>query len=93
MQDIQGEETQLRDGTVDRAVSKPPGILEPADIRAQIVPGDILRGLAKDVVEIVEVGTDIGAVIFEGMRSKTTQGDHLPERIQVIVHNKISFEM
>ena len=46
----------------------------------------------KDMGKITEIRPDIGTVAFKGMVSKTAQGDHLPERIQIFVHNGTSLK-
>ena len=52
-----------------------------------IIPGNILRSFVEKVGKIIRIGTDIGAVFFKGMVSKTAEGDHLSESDQIIVHN------
>lgn len=47
----------------------------------------------KDMGKITEIRPDIGTVAFKGMVSKTAQGDHLPERIQIFVHNGTSLNL
>ena len=44
-------------------------------------------------MQIAKIGTDVGAVPFEGMVRKAAQGEHLPESGQIIVHNGTSFVM
>lgn len=78
MEDVKGEEAQLGDDAVDGAVCQGTLPLEPADEIPHLLPGDILRKLAEDVLEIVKIGTDICGVAFQGMAGKAAQGDHLP---------------
>ena len=81
MQDIHGKEAELGDGTVYGAVGKGAGFLEPADVVAEFVPGDIFRGFVEEGIQVSEIRADVGAVIFKGMASKAAEGDHLPIRI------------
>jgi len=91
MEDVKGKEAQLGDGTVDGAVREGALSLEPADEIPHLLPGDILRKLAEDVLEIAEIGTDISAVPYKGMASKAPEGDHLPVSFKISVHNGTSF--
>lgn len=88
MQHIHVEEPQLRNGTVDGAVGKPPGFLKPSNIIPKLLPGNLFRLFVENVVQVIEIGPDVSTVIFERMAGKTAQGDHFPERVQIIVHKK-----
>ena len=90
MEDIEGEEAHLGDGAVDRAVREGALPLEPADEVPHLLPGDVLRKLVEDVLQVVQVGTDIGGVRYKGMAGKAAQGDHLPIRFKISVHNGTS---
>lgn len=56
-------------------------MLKPSDVVPKLIPGNIFGRLMKDVVQVNKIGTDVGAVIFKGMVSKATEGNHFPERI------------
>ena len=88
MKDVQGKEAELRDRAVDGPVGKTPGFLEPADKIPQFCPGDIFREFVQDRQKIIQIGADISTVAFEGMVSKTAEGNHFPERIEIFVHDK-----
>ena len=90
MEDIEGEEAQLGDGAIDRAVREGTLPLEPADEGAHLLPGHVLWELVEDVLQVVQIGTDVGRVAFEGMAGKAAQGDHLPIRFKIFVHNGTS---
>ena len=80
MQDIHGEEAELGNGTVEGAVGKAAGFLEPADVGAQFAPGNIFGGLMEEGIQVSEIRADVGAVTRKGMAGKATEGDHLPIR-------------
>ena len=42
----------------------------------------------ENVCKVIQISTDISAVIFESMVGKTTKGNHFPVRIQIFVHDK-----
>ena len=44
----------------------------------------------QDLLQIVQVSADVGTVAFEGMAGKASKGEHLPESVQIIVHNGTS---
>ena len=48
MKDIEGKKAQLGDNTVDCAIGKIPGILEPPDETAQFLPGNLFRGFVEE---------------------------------------------
>lgn len=93
MQDINREETKLGDGTVNRAVGKIPLFLEPSDVITEFQPGNIFGLFSKDVLQVIQIGTDIGAVTFEGMVRKTAQRNHFSVKIKIFVHNGTSLKM
>ena len=81
VKDIQGKETQLRDTGINRTVRKTAGLLEPGDEIPQFLPGHILRRSMNDIRKILEICRDISLIRSNGMFGKTTEGEHLPERI------------
>ena len=50
-----------------------------------------MRTFAEDALKIVEISTDISTVPLQGMAGKAAQGDHLPVRFKIFVHNGTSF--
>lgn len=42
----------------------------------------------KNVSQIIQKSPDVGSVVFKGMVSKTTEGNHFPVGIQIFVHDK-----
>ena len=93
VEDIDGEEAELRDSAVDGAVSKIPLLLDPPDVIAEFLPGDIFRLFMEDVLQVIQIRTDIGRVADKGMVRKTAQGDHLPVKIKIFVHNGTSLSL
>ena len=91
MKDIKGKETQLGDDAVDGAVCQRTFLLKPLDKGPHLLPGNIFRTFAEDALKIVEISTDISTVPLQGMAGKAAQGDHLPVRFKISVHNGTSF--
>ena len=56
-------------------------MLQPSDVITEFLPGNIFRKLVENICEIIQICPDVGAVVFQGVVSQTTEGDHLPERI------------
>ena len=81
MQDVHGKEAELGDGTINGAVGKAAGFLEPADVVAEFVPGYVFRRFVKERIQVDEIRMDIGAIAFQSMSGKAAEGDHLPESI------------
>lgn len=79
----------VQDGT-GRKVS---GFLELSYVITELIPGNIFRVFVKELRKIIQISPYVGTVACEGMVSETAQGDHLPERMQIFVHRKNSFEM
>ncbi len=91
MEDVKGKEPQLGDDAVDGTVSQGTLPLEPADKIPHLLPGDILRKLVEEALQVVEIGTYISRVAFQGMAGKASEGDHLPVSFKISVHNGTSF--
>ena len=91
MEDVKGKESQLGDDAVDGTVCQRTLPLEPADKIPHLLPGDILRKLVEEALQVVEIGTDISRVAFQGMAGKASEGDHLPVSFKISVHNGTSF--
>jgi len=81
VKDIEGKKAKLGNGAVNGTVRKISGFLEPPDVAAQFIPGNIFWCFMKDKSQVIQISPDISAVIFEGMVCKAAQGDHLPESI------------
>ena len=77
MKDIEGKKAQLGDNTVDCAIGKIPGILEPPDETAQFLPGNLFRGFMENAGKIIQIEPYIGAVACKCMVLETTQGEKL----------------
>lgn len=78
VQHIHGEETELRNAVIDRAIRKRALFLQPADKIPEFTPGDIFGLFVEKSLEIVQVGTDISRIRHYSMVSQTAEGDHLP---------------
>ena len=78
VQDIHGEETELRDTVVDRAVRKGTLFLEPADKIPEFLPGNVFRLFEQDCLKVIQIRADVSRIRFYSVVSKATQGDHLP---------------
>ena len=64
VQDIHGKETELGDGSVDCTVRKAAFSLEPFDKIPEFLPGNIFGIFVKDMLKVVQISADIGAVVF-----------------------------
>ena len=78
MQDIHGEETELGDTMVDRAVREGALFLEPADKIPEFIPGNVFRLFEQDCLKVIQIRADVSRIRFYSVVSKATQGDHLP---------------
>ena len=58
--------------------------------RFQLLPGDVLRGLMEHLLHTVKISANISRAAFLCMFRKARQGEHLPESVQIIVHNGTS---
>ena len=47
----------------------------------------------EDALQVIQIGTDLGRVADKGMVRKTAQGDHLPVKIKIFVHNGTSLSL
>ena len=64
VQDIYGKETELGDGSVDSTVRKAAFSLDPFDKIPEFLPGKIFGMFVKDMLKVVRIRADIGAVVF-----------------------------
>ena len=81
VKNVYGKKAQLRDGRIDGAVGKRTLFLQPEDIIAQFLPGNILRLFVKVIGKIVEIRADVSTVSNQSVVSKAAKGKHFPERI------------
>lgn len=81
MKNIKSEETQLRNGTVDRTVRKISGFLKPADVITEFIPRNLFRCFVENVCKVIQISTDVSSVTIKGMVGETAKGNHFPERI------------
>lgn len=91
MQDIKGEEAELRNTVVDGSVREVIFFLEPLDKIAQFGPGNIFRQLVQDIGKIIQISPDIGRIRFNCMFGEPAERNHFAERIKIMVHSKASY--
>jgi len=93
MQNIHGEESELRDRSVDRAISEMACLLEMLDEKAHLIPRDIGRIFPQKIEDEVQIGRDVGPVRLEGVIGKTAKSDHGEISVEIIfaAHKKASF--
>jgi hypothetical protein len=88
MKDIDRKKADLGNDMIDRTVGKAFLRLNPKDKIPDFLPCNIRWIFAKNLLNIIQVDFDICCVRFQGVVSKTTKGDHLPERFDIIVHDR-----
>lgn len=81
MEHIKGKKAQLGNTVVNGAVREGTFALEPADKLPEFLPGDILRLLMKNGLEIKQINPDVSGIRSNGVVSEATEGDHLPINI------------
>ena len=91
MEEVKDEKAQLGDGAVDDAVCQGTLFPEPVDEIPHLLPGDILRKLVENMLQVVKIGTDVSGVAFQGMAGKASQGNYFPVSFKISVHNGTSF--
>ena len=85
------KDAAVGDGAVDDAVCQGTLFLEPVDEIPHLLPGDILRKLVENMLQVVKIGTDVSGVAFQGMAGKASQGNHFLVSFKISVHNGIFF--
>lgn len=81
VQDINVEESELRDTGIDGTVRESTGILKPEDKIPHMLPGSIIGRNAGNIRKILQISRNISGIRNNGMVGKTTKGKHFPERI------------
>lgn len=79
MKDIESEKAQLGDAGIDSTVRESAGLLDPCNKLPEILPGSIFGQDPGDIFQILKICRDISGIRSNGVVSKTTQGEHLPE--------------
>ena len=76
VKDIHRKETDLGDGTVDRAVRQTSGFFEMIKESPLVIVSYLGRILMKSIGDIVKISRDIGTIRLHGVSSQSAKRDH-----------------
>ena len=76
VKDIHGEESDLGNGMIDRAVRETTRFFKIIDKSPDIIISNLRRILMESITDIIKVNSDIGAIRLHGMVSQTAKRDH-----------------
>ena len=79
MKDIDKEEADLGNGSIDRPVSKFPVRLYKRDVVPEVIIVELFRILVEEGTAVFEERSDIGTVGFDGVIRKVTERQHFFE--------------